>query len=310
VTEFFANLGYYLIVALFIVIAVILVVKTIRLIFEIYYSKNIRYLKVTLPKADSKLDKERETKKDFKEKIGMMSMFYKAIHKLSEAGLRDTLLNMLFGHSKISLELVYKEGEVNFFITTYETYVDLVSQHITSIYTDAEVRPVEFKDYIDLKPKGYSIRAASLGKENDDVYPIKIFKYLEDDPLNNFSNVFGGLDRDDRAIFQVVIKPISSRWNVKARKAAGLVSKGKYKKKKKLPFLDFLWNPIVALIEGPEDMVGGNNAPGASEGDAYKIFNQAETEAQKVMGEAASQPAFRTSIRVLVSSKVHKKAEQ
>ncbi len=127
--------------------------KGIRLLFEIYYSKHIRYLKVTLPKADSKLDKEKETKKDFKEKIGIMSMFYKAIHKLSEAGLRDTLLNFLFGHSKISLELMYKDGEVSFFIVTYENYVDLVSQHITSIYNDAEILRVEEKDYVDLKPQ-------------------------------------------------------------------------------------------------------------------------------------------------------------
>jgi hypothetical protein len=57
-----------------------------------------------------------------------------------------------------------------------------------------------------------------------------------------------------------------------------------YKKKRKIPFLDFLWNPIVALIAGPANMVGGNNtAPGASDGDAYKIFNQAETESQKIM---------------------------
>jgi len=79
----------------------------IRLAFEVYYSKNLRYLKITLPRADSKLDKEKETKKDFKEKLGMMSMFYKAIHKLAEAGLRDTFLNLIFAHSKISLELVY-----------------------------------------------------------------------------------------------------------------------------------------------------------------------------------------------------------
>jgi Type IV secretory system Conjugative DNA transfer len=304
------DLGYYSILVVFIILWVVLTIKWLRLAFEIYYSKNIRYLKVSLPKADSKLDKERETKKDFKEKMGMMSMFYKAIHKLSEAGLRDTLLNTIFGHSKISLELVYKQGEVNFFITTYDNYVGLVSQHITSIYTDAEVKPVEFKDYIDLKPKGYSLRAASLGKEHDDVYPIKIFKYLEDDPLNNFSNVFGGLDKDDRAVFQVVIKPISSKWNKKARKAAGLVAKGKYGKKRNLPFLDIFWNPIVWLIQGPESMVGQSNAPGASEGDAYKIFNQAETESQKIMGEAASQPAFRTSIRILVSSQDRKKSEQ
>lgn len=48
--------------------------------------------------------------------------------------------------------------------------------------------------------------------------------------------------------------------------------------------------------------VGGSNAPGASGGDAYKIFNQAETEAQKMVGEAAGQPGFETSIRLLVAS--------
>jgi hypothetical protein len=36
------------------------------------------YMKVTLPRADSKLDKERETKKDFKEKVGIMTVFYKS----------------------------------------------------------------------------------------------------------------------------------------------------------------------------------------------------------------------------------------
>ncbi|USN57904.1 MAG: hypothetical protein H6767_06150 [Candidatus Peribacteria bacterium] len=57
--------------------------------------------------------------------------------------------------------------------------------------------------------------------------------------------------RDDRAVFQVVIKPESSSWNKKAKRAAGLVAKGQYNKKRKSPlaFLSFLWNPLVALIE-------------------------------------------------------------
>ncbi len=96
-----------LIIIIFVVCIVF--IKTIRFIFEIYYAKNLRYLKVTLPRSDSKLDKERETKKDFKEKMGMMSLFYKAIHKLSEAGLKDTFLNAIFKHSKISLELAYNK---------------------------------------------------------------------------------------------------------------------------------------------------------------------------------------------------------
>ena len=299
--------------AILIVVGIIflyILLKTIRFMFELYYAKNLRYLKITLPRADSKLDKEKETKKDFKEKIGIMSMFYKAIHKLSEAWLKDTFLNAIFRHSKISLELVYENWEVNFFIATYASYVHLVTQHLTSIYSDAEILVIEPKDYINIKPKGYSMRWASLGKENDDVYPIKTFKYLEDDPINNFTNVFWGLDREDKAVFQIVIKP-EFKFNDKAKAAAGLVAKWKYKKQKKKMFsmISWLWNPLVAMIEWPEDMVWGNSAPGASEWDAYKIFNQAETEAQKVMWEAAGQPFFSSSIRILVSSKTDHTAE-
>lgn len=298
------------------IICIFIIYKSVRLTFELYYSKNLRYLKITLPRADSKLDKERETKKDFKEKIGQMSMFYKAIHKLSEAWLRDTILNLIFWHSKIALELVYEHGEVTFFVVTYDNYVNLVSQHITSIYNDAEILKVDKADYVKLKVPGYKMRAASLGKEHDDVFPIKTFKYLEDDPINNFTNVFWGLDKEDKAVYQVVIKPVNSKWNEKALRAASLVAKWKYKKNKKLTFFrvifkpfTWLWNPIVAIVSGPDNMVWGNNAPWASEGDAYKIFNQAETESQKVMGESAAQPSFESSIRIIVASKSYKQAE-
>lgn len=174
-----------------IVIALWFTVKLVRLVFELYMSKKLRYLRVTLPRNDSKLDKEHETKKDFKEKIGMMSMFYKAMHKLSETGFRDTVVNSLFNHAKVSLELVYDKGQVSFYVVTFEKYVSLVSQHITSIYTDAEVLVIDpTKDYVNLKEKGYKLRCASLGKEHDYVFPIKTYKSLEDDPLNNFTNVF------------------------------------------------------------------------------------------------------------------------
>jgi len=182
-------------------------------------------MKVTLPKADSKLDKEKETKKDFKEKIGMMSMYYKAIHKLSDTGLKDTITDSIFDHSKIALELAYANGELSFYIITYEGYANVVTQHITSIYNDAEVRVIDKNEYTEIKPHGYTIRAASLGKKHQDVFPIRSFKYLEDDPLNNFTNVFSSLDKEDKAVYQIIIKPIGTSWNKKAKKAAGLVAK-------------------------------------------------------------------------------------
>lgn len=309
-SDTFYNILAWILIAIIVFVFCVLLLKLIRLLFEIYYAKNLVYLKVTLPRADSKLDKEKETKKDFKEKIWTMSMFYKAIHKISEAGLKDSFMNMIFWHSKISLELIYDKWEVSFFITTYKNYLNLVSQHLTSTYNDAEIK-LMWKKYINLKEKWYTLRAASLWKELDDVFPIKTFKYLEDDPINNFTNVFWWLWKDDKAVYQVVIKPLSSRYNKKAKNAASLIAKWKYKKWRKnyFWFLSVLWNPIVALVEWPEDMVKSNNAPWASEWDAYKIFNQAETEAQKIMWEAASQPMFSSSIRIIVASKADSEAK-
>lgn len=307
----FMNITYWITILLLVWVWTYVFIKTIRFLFELYYAKHLRYLKVTVPRADSKLDKERETKKDFKEKIWMMNMFYKAIHKLAEAWLKDTFLNAIFRHSKISLELVYEDNEVTFYIVTYKSYVNLVSQHLTSIYTDAEILLVDKEDYINIKPEWFSMRWASLWKEHDDVYPIKTYKYLEDDPINNFTSVFGWLDKEDKAVFQMVIKP-NFDFNKKAKEAAWLVAKWKYKKSKKPLFwiLSWLYNPIVTIFSGPDNMVDSwNNAPGASEWDAYKIFNQAETEAQKIMWESAGQPFFTSSIRILVSSKTHQNAE-
>lgn len=310
---FFMDLLTLIIILLLAYLAFILIKKAVRLAFEIWYSKNLVYLKVTLPKADSKLDKEKETKKDFKEKIWIMSMFYKAIHKISEAWLKDTLLNFFFWHSKISLELIYEKWEVWFYITTYKNFVNLVSQHLTSNYPDAEIKILTQKDggYIKLKEKWYKMRAASLAKEHDDYFPIKTFKYLEDDPINNFTNVFGWLSKEDKAIFQIVIKPVSSRYNKKAKQAAWLVAKWKYKKNKKFAwsFISILYNPIRWLIEWADWIVNSTNAPWASEWDAYKIFNQAETESQKIMWESAAQPSFQSSIRIIVESKDEEQAE-
>lgn len=307
----FWNCIYYIILWWVLFIFVLLLIKVIRVIYEVSRTKDLVYMKVTLPKADSKLDKEKETKKDFKEKIWMMSMYYKAIHKLSDTWLTDTLTDAIFDHSKVSLELAYEYWELSFYIVTYEWYVNVVTQHITSIYNDAEVRIIDKeKEYIKIKPDGYTLRASSLSKSKEDVFPIRCFKYLEDDPLNNFTNVFSSLSKEDKAVYQIILKPIWSRWNKKAKNAASLVAKWKYQKKNHIPFLDIFWNPIVALVQWTDSMVKSENAPWASSWDSYTIFNQAETEAQKIMWESAGQPWFRTSIRILVSSKNPKVAEE
>ncbi len=299
-----------------IIIVFFLLLKLIRLAYEVYAARKLVYMRVTLPRADSKLDKEKETKKDFKEKTGIMSIFYKGIHKISEATLTETLLNIIFNHAKISLEILYDEGQVSFYAVTYTDYVSLISQQITSNYPDAEVKIVSKKEYGDIKPAGYTLRTASINKKNDDIYPIKTYKYFEDDPLSSITNNIGNLKKTDRAVFQIVIKPLGSGWNKKAKKAAGDVAKGSYKKNSKwgmvITILQTILSPLYWVVQRiiNNEPAEGSGAPGASSGDSYKIFNQAEQEAQKMVGESAGQPGFETSMRILVASDTPQSAEE
>jgi hypothetical protein len=291
------------------IVIVWLMIKIIRLTYELIMAGQLICMRVTLPRADSKLDKERETKKDFKEKVGIMSIFYKSVHNLTQSSAFATIMNFIFRHAKISLELMYHDGMVHFYAVGYREHMSLVVQQITSNYPDAEVKIIPRDKFPEIKPLGFTLQAASVGKVNDDVFPIKTYKYFEDDPLSSFTNNFWSLKKTDVASVQFVMKPLGHSWNRKAKKAAGLVAKWEYKKgiKASLPVQIFKWivAPISWLlyrfIRNEQDPTG-SNAPWAASGDSYKIFNQAETEAHKMVGESAGQPGFQTSIRILVSS--------
>ncbi len=300
---------------LLLVLLLFFLLKLVRILYEIYAAKRLVYMRVTLPRADSKLDKERETKKDFKEKVGIMSIFFKSIHKIGDITFKDWVLDTIFDHMKASLELVFDQGQISFYVVTYSGVANFIAQQVTSNYPDAEVKIIRPSEYPNLKPAGYTVRAASISKVNDDVYPIKTFKYFEDDPLSTFTNNFGTLKHTDKAVLQIIAKPRSSWWNKKAKKAANLVAKGEYKGRAKAGFwlsaIQSVLAPIYWLINTlvNNERTSDSMAPGASSGDSYKIFNQAEQEGHKAMGESAGQPGFLASIRVIVGSDTPESAE-
>ena len=207
-----------------------LILRLVRLVYEIIMAPNLVYMRVMLPRADSKLDKEQETKKDFKEKIGIMTLFFKSIHMIGQISALNTIMNFIFRHAKVSMEMFYDHGQVYFFVVAYQEHMTLIRQQITSNYPDAEIKIMDRKELPELKPVGYVLEAATVGKSNDDIYPIKTYKYFEDDPLSSYTNNFGSLKKTDVACIQWVIKPLGNSWSKKTKKAARLVAKGEYRK--------------------------------------------------------------------------------
>lgn len=215
-------------------------------------------------------------------------------------------MNFIFNHIKISYEIIYKDGQAYFFLVTYKSLFHTISQSITSIYPDAEVVIRDKSEYISFTGNHSIIRSTSIKKVDDKYFPIKTYKYFEEDPLTTFTNVFGGLKKTDVAVYQIVAKPLSHHYNNKAKEIAGLYSKGKYKQGGSFLFsltsMSKLLAPIGWLVTNFVQNKSDENPMGAGGGDSYKIFNQAEQEAQKMVGESAAQSAFDCTILVLVGS--------
>ena len=175
--------------------------KILQLMYDFFNAHRLVYLKVMQPRWDSKWDreKERELSKDMKEKIGRMSQVFRSMHRLWELGVVDSLANMFFCKAKFTVNLHYEKWLVYFIVSTYPEYQEIIQSAISAQYSDSSietmVKPSQFinkyRDIVPLEPK------------KDPVFPIKTFKQIEDDPLNNVIDSMWELG--DADTFDIVI---------------------------------------------------------------------------------------------------------
>ncbi len=274
-----------------------------RYIFALKWSKDLVYMRITLPRADTAKDKDKQVEKDFRELIGVMEQFYRNIHEIRELNISNKIRNFIFNMDVVSFELVAQNKQVEFYVVTYKYYYDLVEKQITSYYSDADIQIT--KPY-EINTKGSILRCfyAYLAKEF--YYPIRTYKKIENDPLNDLTNVLSKLGDEDKAVFQFVISPRSDRWSKKAEKAGTKLFLGKKVKGGflRIPILGWILSLFQGLLFGYDKMKQNMNT-GAPEGSQYVRMLQTKEETAKMIGEKAENVGFDTSIRILTSSKTY-----
>jgi hypothetical protein len=296
---------------LFIVSLVVLFVglRVLFLILELiaveYYKKHVVHYKILLPRNDSQKDRQEETEKDFREKIGIMSQFYRSLHELRELDIMNRVKVYLFGIDVVSLQLVCRNGLIEFHISTYEHYKEIVEKQVTSYYSSASIDvttpPV-------LKKKGYHTRSYFAYLVRPFWYPAKMYKEIESDPLNGMTNTLSKLTEDEVAVIQLMLRPKSSKWQKEANEQGTQLFKGEGNKSKgilsKIPGVRILNSLFVGMLFGPDDVKGSmTNAPGANSGDHYVRMLQADEERAKNVGTKSTQVGYETTIRIFTMAK-------
>lgn len=99
-------------------IVIILIKNMLRFFYDVFNSRRIIYLKILLPRGQSKLDREQEKElaKDMKEKIGRMGQVFHNFHKIGGLSLKENIMTRFFDKPKTTMIYHYEEGVLNFII--------------------------------------------------------------------------------------------------------------------------------------------------------------------------------------------------
>ena len=267
-------------------------------------SKNLVYLKITLPREDSPKDKDKATEKDFKEKVAIMSQFFRNLHETSELNFGNILKTKIFKNNIFSFEIVAQKKVVEFYVTTPRYYQDILEKQITAYYPDAGVDITEKYEEIlpDQKIKGFYAY-----QDQPYYFPIKTFKVLENDPLNDMTNIFSKLAEDETAVIQMVISPRTDNWNKRAEAYGEKFFKGKTEGGWNIPILGPILNVLKGIIFGYEKM---DKEEGKDAGGGYVRMLQSKEETAKRIGEKSGQAGYDVVIRLLATAKTESRAEE
>jgi hypothetical protein len=269
------------------------------------------FMEITVPRADAKMDYDRKTEKDFKEKLAVMVQFFRALTELSEMNLWNLIRNKIWEAEKISFELLLEEKQLKFIVVCDEYFRSIIEKQITSFYPSANI---EYIDDYEFKTPENKMNGFYLHTENDFWFPLKTYDTMEDDPLNDLANVFSKLEDGEKAVLQIVVNPIADDdWRETAKSKASKM----FRREKDfyipiisdIPLLGKVFTFVVSFF-----MPGGasnlTSAPGASSGDHYVRMLQPQEEMIKRMGTKAGQFGFDTAVRVLASAPSDDRVEE
>lgn len=295
-----------------VVIFIILVKVGIRMFNFIYMvqiaSKRLVHIKVSLPRQESQKDKEKAEEKDFKEKIAIMEQFFRNIHELSELSLANTIRTFIFKDDIVSFEYIAKDKVVDFYVVVQKRYKNLLDKQITSYYPHAEITTV---DAVELKPKGNKLKCYYAYQKRDSFYPIRTYKTLENDPLNDITNIFSKFNDSDAASIQILVRAKKSKkWKKKVEEAGTQMFAGKKPGGLKIPLIGPIFNFIGMLITGEVETKGEGGKSGPYGGGGYVRMLQTREEIAKKIGEKAGHVPFDCVIRVIGSGENRKRATE
>jgi len=283
------------------ILLLIIIRNMLRFFYDVFNSGRIVYLKILLPRGQSKLDREQEKElaKDMKEKIWRMGLVFHNFHKIGSLSMKESLMRTIFDKPKTTMIYHYEDGLLNFIIGTYPEYQPVLEGAISAQFPNCSIEMTK-------KPKFFKKKYSNIipiEPKKDPLYNIKTFKQQPDDPMNNIIDSIGKISRYDTLSIVMPIKPLGDRFNKKSQKAVDRLYKNLSLRGTRNAWRMYFimpWKLIGFLINGPSDKL----LTSKKDEDNVTMVRmvKAKEDYLNAMGEESALPFFNSGILVVTSS--------
>lgn len=202
---------------LLLIVAIITAVIIRRNRLHIKKLTEAKALSVTLPKQVQ----TEEDRRDPKEVIGVMEAVHSSLHHFYQ---KKWLQVFWEGQPTFSYEAVARDGEIFFYVVAPLQYHDQIERQIHAHYPNAHIEPASDHDLFLKKGGESAVGAVSLIKSQ--IFPIRTYKNLENDPLNALTNSLSKVGGGSAAI-QILVQPTNQNWQHKIEEALQNIQQGK-----------------------------------------------------------------------------------
>ena len=197
--------------------------------------------------------------------------------------------------------------EIFFYLSVPKRFRESVEKQIHSFFPHAVVEKVP--EYTIFSPAGKTA-TATLSLKESAALPLKTYKTLSVDPLNEISNSLSKLDTvTEGASIQIVLAPAPAHWRKTSRHIAEKMQEGKRLR-------DAHPESVAAkigkgVLQGAGQVLLQQNAKEQKQVEEKHVaLTPEEQELVKAIDGKASQAAFSVNIRLLTSAATEERAEE
>ncbi len=274
-----------------VILVLLALAVTFLLVAYFWYLRRLKFkraanwvmLLVSVPKESSHGKDEQQKPQEWREVVSVAEQMFASFGSLYSTHPID----LIFGQTHLSFEIVVRNNEILFYVGCSRANREVVEKTIYAFYPAAIIEESrEFRIF----DKSFQVRSATLRLAKYYVYPIKSYKTLEADPLNNITNALSKMGEQGRATIQFIIRPASDRWRLRVEEASHLIGVGQG--------YDVHHNSTIRMFREIKRVI----SPPKEEASTNRMRTPIQEEKLKNLSEKASTSGFHVVSRIIAAA--------